>query len=58
MCEKTTDDATEIEITPEMVEAGYDEILKCPIFEPSESELRETVIRVFSAMDRLRRRSF
>jgi hypothetical protein len=46
----------EIEVTPEMIEAGLDEIWNHPIMEPTESELRVAVEGVFRAMIRARAR--
>jgi hypothetical protein len=43
----------EIEVTPEMVEAGLEELYKFPIIDPWEDQLREAVTRVFLAMSRV-----
>jgi hypothetical protein len=41
---------TEIEITPEMIEAGLDELWNHSITEPTEREMRAAVKAVFLAM--------
>jgi hypothetical protein len=45
----------EIEITPEMIEAGFDPI-HAAIDEVSESKLRECVARIYRVMECARRR--
>lgn len=40
----------EIEITPEMIEAGIDELAKFDVFPPIRSELRPAIRRVFLEM--------
>ena len=40
----------EIEITPEMIEAGLEALYSFPITEPFESEMREAVAAVYRAM--------
>ena len=42
--------APEIEISPEMIEAGVDVLFSFPITDPSESEMRMAVGAVFVAM--------
>jgi hypothetical protein len=45
----------EIEITPEMIEAGMSALYDFPITEPFESEMREAVAAVYGAMSSIRR---
>jgi hypothetical protein len=45
----------EIEITPEMIEAGFGELCCHDITEPRDDEMREAVRCVFLAMFALRR---
>jgi hypothetical protein len=44
-----TEDLSETEITPEMIEAGFQEICILPI-EPDETEMRATVRHIFRKM--------
>ena len=43
-------DFPEIEVTPEMIEAGVDELYGHPIMEPNDDVLAETVKAVFCRM--------
>lgn len=43
----------EIEITPEMIEAGMEELFRHDIQEPCEDEMREAVAAVFRVMANL-----
>lgn len=54
MCEKTTDDAAESEVTPEMIEAGLD-ILWGYIERPFGDEMRRRVREIYLEMKRARR---
>jgi hypothetical protein len=45
----------EIEITPEMIEAGLNALYGFPITEPFESEMREAVATVYRAMNNIRK---
>jgi hypothetical protein len=47
--------ANEIEITPEMIEAGLNALYGFPITEPFESEMREAVVSVYKAMNNIRK---
>jgi hypothetical protein len=42
--------ANEIEITPEMIEAGLEALYRFPIEDPFESEMRKAVAAVYRAM--------
>jgi hypothetical protein len=45
----------EIEITPEMIDAGLSVLYRFPITEPVESEMREAVAAVYRAMSNIRK---
>jgi hypothetical protein len=55
MQDEKTAEAPEIEITPEMIDAGVNCLWRSPIDEPSEDDLRVTAIKVFTAMFAARR---
>lgn len=47
----------EVEITPEMIEAGLEELYKHPVMEPDDGTMREAVKCVFKRMMASRRLS-
>lgn len=55
MADRPATPADEIEITPEMIEAGLEALYGFPITEPTEAEMRVAVAEVFRTMARLRR---
>jgi hypothetical protein len=46
------DKPDEIEVTPEMIEAGYQELMYHPIMDPDEESMKIAVREVFVAMTR------
>ena len=50
-------DVSEIEVTPEMIKAGVDELYGHPIMEPNDEVLAEAVKAVYCRMLEARRRS-
>lgn len=55
--ENEANSTDEIAVTPEMIEAGAECLMRHPIIEPSEDEFRVVAADVFHAMLEARRKS-
>jgi hypothetical protein len=57
MTPNETNELPEIEITPQMIEAGLAVVWRSPIMDPTEEEMRAMTREVFSVMLRASRKS-